>query len=103
MVRWSVDIIRDKKVEHLGTLEALDQSTAYKTAIEKINVPEYKCAIQCEGGIHTPGLPSLAAFDALPNRSMLDPFVADVQRRTFRFFWETANPANGLEIGRAHV
>jgi hypothetical protein len=41
-------------------------------------------------------VPSLAAFDALPNRSVLDPFVADVQRRTFRFFWETANPGNGL-------
>jgi hypothetical protein len=39
MVRWSVDIIRDKKVEHLGTLEALDQRTAYKAAIEKFDVP----------------------------------------------------------------
>jgi len=26
----------------------------------------------------------------------LDPVVADLEERTFRFFWETANPANGL-------
>lgn len=26
----------------------------------------------------------------------LDPFLEDLQRRTFDFFWETANPANGL-------
>jgi hypothetical protein len=26
----------------------------------------------------------------------LDPFINDVQRRTFRYFWETTNPENGL-------
>ncbi|MGH7310572.1 MAG: glucoamylase family protein, partial [Candidatus Rokuibacteriota bacterium] len=26
----------------------------------------------------------------------LDPFLVDLQARTFRFFWETANPRNGL-------
>jgi hypothetical protein len=26
----------------------------------------------------------------------LDPFLLELQERTFRFFWETANPANGL-------
>jgi hypothetical protein len=45
-------------------------------------------------------LPSLTAFGALPRGSTLDPFIADVQRRTFRFFWETTNPANGLARDR---
>jgi hypothetical protein len=27
---------------------------------------------------------------------MLDPFLLDLQARTFRYFWETANPRNGL-------
>ena len=26
----------------------------------------------------------------------VEPFIEDLQERTFRFFWETANPANGL-------
>src|SRR6185503_11919223 len=26
----------------------------------------------------------------------IDPFLVDLQTRTFRFFWETANPQNGL-------
>src|SRR5439155_7332920 len=26
----------------------------------------------------------------------LDPFFADLEERTFRFFWETGNPRNGL-------
>ena len=26
----------------------------------------------------------------------VDPVIADLEERTFRFFWETANPANGL-------
>src|SRR5215510_8991296 len=25
-----------------------------------------------------------------------DPFISELQERTFRFFWDTANPANGL-------
>jgi hypothetical protein len=31
-----------------------------------------------------------------PEPKALDPVVADLEERTFRFFWETANPANGL-------
>src|SRR5262245_37167262 len=27
---------------------------------------------------------------------VVDPFIVDLQDRTFRFFWETANPGNGL-------
>ena len=45
-------------------------------------------------------LPSLTAFGALPRLSAIDPFIADVQRRTFRFFWETSNPENGLARDR---
>ena len=45
-------------------------------------------------------LPSLTAFGALPRLSAIDPFIADVQRRTFRFFWETSNPENGLTRDR---
>src|SRR5262245_1834889 len=27
---------------------------------------------------------------------VLDPLIADLQERTFRYFWDTANPSNGL-------
>src|SRR5947207_8797965 len=27
---------------------------------------------------------------------IVDPFLIDVEERTFRFFWDTANPKNGL-------
>ena len=27
---------------------------------------------------------------------VVDPFLIDLQERTFRFFWDTANPKNGL-------
>ena len=30
----------------------------------------------------------------------VDPFIADLEQRTFRFFWETTNPANGLAPDR---
>jgi hypothetical protein len=30
----------------------------------------------------------------------IDPFFVDLQERTFRFFWETTNPANGLAPDR---
>ncbi len=30
----------------------------------------------------------------------LDPFIADIQERTFRFFWDTTNPKNGLARDR---
>src|SRR5215831_15717204 len=29
-------------------------------------------------------------------RPVLDPFLIELEERTFRFFWETANPDNGL-------
>ncbi|HET9762465.1 MAG TPA: hypothetical protein VFR50_03065, partial [Casimicrobiaceae bacterium] len=29
-------------------------------------------------------------------RPALDPFLVELEERTFRFFWETANPQNGL-------
>jgi hypothetical protein len=45
-------------------------------------------------------LPSPIAFGALAGRSAFDPFIADVQKRSFRFFWETTNPANGLARDR---
>jgi hypothetical protein len=31
-----------------------------------------------------------------PHPAALDPFFADLEERTFRFFWETGNPKNGL-------
>jgi hypothetical protein len=33
---------------------------------------------------------------AAANAQELDPMFADLQERTFRFFWDTANPQNGL-------
>src|SRR5438552_12879542 len=33
----------------------------------------------------------------LPKASLIiEPFLVDLQERTFRFFWDTANPKNGL-------
>ena len=57
------------------------------------------------GLLATGTLPFLAASSALPRLSrseqpVLDPFIADVQRRTFRFFWETTNAKNGLARDR---
>jgi len=34
--------------------------------------------------------------DLDPAHPALDPFFADLEERTFRFFWETGNPKNGL-------
>ena len=31
-----------------------------------------------------------------PHAVLFDPFLGDLEERTFRFFWETANPKNGL-------
>jgi hypothetical protein len=43
-----------------------------------------------------------AALAAGPARSpALDPFFDDLEKRTFAFFWETANPDNGLVPDRA--
>ena len=38
-IRWSADIIRGRKVEHVGTVEAGSQREAYAAAIEKFTVP----------------------------------------------------------------
>jgi hypothetical protein len=35
-----------------------------------------------------------------PRHDAREAFLEDVQRRTFRFFWETTNPANGLAADR---
>jgi hypothetical protein len=40
-----------------------------------------------------PGAGGEASLAADP---FADPFLGDLERRTFRFFWETANPRNGL-------
>src|SRR5262249_50834773 len=37
-IRWSVDIIRGRKVEHVRTVEAGSQREAYAAAIEKFTV-----------------------------------------------------------------
>jgi hypothetical protein len=33
---------------------------------------------------------------SLPGSPVVDPFLLELQERTFRFFWDTANPENGL-------
>jgi hypothetical protein len=38
MQKWSVDIIRGGRAEHLGTIEAPEQREAYRLAIEKFNI-----------------------------------------------------------------
>jgi hypothetical protein len=46
-----------------------------------------------------PVLPFLACSagpSASAEKGTFDPFLEDLQRRTFDFFWETTNPANGL-------
>ena len=32
----------------------------------------------------------------IPSNPVIDPFLLDLQERTFRYFWDTANPENGL-------
>lgn len=44
--------------------------------------------------------PSRACGAVADPSAALDPFFDDLQARTFRFFWETANPANGLAPDR---
>ena len=41
------------------------------------------------------GLPT-GAFGAAPTGRRLPEFFTDLEHRTFRFFWERANPANGM-------
>ncbi len=45
-----------------------------------------------------PAAPVAGAVGALrePHAVLFDPFLTDLEERTFRFFWETANPKNGL-------
>ena len=38
-VNWRVEIIRGRRHEKLGTVEAPDQREAYRLAIEKFDVP----------------------------------------------------------------
>jgi hypothetical protein len=39
MRQWSVDIIRGRWTEHLGTIEAPDQREAFRLAIEQFEIP----------------------------------------------------------------
>ena len=39
MPRWSVDMMRGSRTEHLGTVEAPNQREAYRIAIERFDVP----------------------------------------------------------------
>lgn len=40
--------------------------------------------------------PPAGAAMPRPAGRVFDPFLADLEERTFRFFWDTANPQNGL-------
>ncbi|GAC1455134.1 MAG: glucoamylase family protein [Steroidobacteraceae bacterium] len=40
--------------------------------------------------------PQLGASIRGPNEPRLDPFLNDLEERTFHYFWDTANPRNGL-------
>jgi hypothetical protein len=47
------------------------------------------------------GAPAPALFEASgalrePQAVLFDPFLSELEERTFRYFWETANPKNGL-------
>ena len=51
-------------------------------------------AAQAPGSPATAPQPSGALNE--PHAVLFDPFLSDLEERTFRFFWETANPKNGL-------
>jgi hypothetical protein len=56
-------------------------------------------ALPAGGPVATaPLMPEPDASGALvePHAVLFDPFLGDLEERTFRFFWETANPKNGL-------
>ena len=57
------------------------------------NVPTPPFATIAAGGS---GLPGHWATPTPEATGALDPFFADLEERTFRFFWETGNPRNGL-------
>ncbi|MDE2448794.1 MAG: hypothetical protein KGO22_07480, partial [Gammaproteobacteria bacterium] len=42
--------------------------------------------------------PTFEASGALrePEAVLFDPFLSELEERTFRYFWDTANPKNGL-------
>ena len=40
--------------------------------------------------------PQLGAAIHSPHEVLFDPFLSDLEQRTFRYFWDTANPKNGL-------
>jgi hypothetical protein len=50
------------------------------------------------GALAGPPIPAPQISGALnePHAVLFDPFLSDLEERTFRFFWETANPKNGL-------
>jgi hypothetical protein len=57
------------------------------------------CALLCISGpvLSAPEEPHGAVVaGAEVSERPLDPFLAELEERTFRFFWDTANPANGL-------
>jgi hypothetical protein len=53
-------------------------------------------------GFLATGAAALGADLAVSSKAhaAIDPFLHDLQARTFRFFWETTNPANGLAPDR---
>ena len=58
------------------------------------------CALLSIAGVALAGSegpePELARAVIEPNEKVFNPFLADLEERTFRFFWETGNPKNGL-------
>jgi hypothetical protein len=57
------------------------------------NAPTPPLASSAAGGF---GLAGHWATPTPEETGALDPFFADLEERTFRFFWETGNPKNGL-------
>ncbi len=43
-----------------------------------------------------PSGPDVSGALSEPHPVLFDPFLTDLEERTFRFFWDTANPKNGL-------
>lgn len=54
-------------------------------------------ASACNGG----GGGSRPSVSTPPPTTALDPFFGDLEQRTFRFFWDLTNPANGLVPDRS--
>ena len=52
--------------------------------------------VAVEAGDTQVAQPQTVAIRTTPTSPMIDPVLLDVHERTFRFFWETANPENGL-------